>query len=269
MLELWEQALLAVADGCLLGGIIMFIFALFITHGGNIDHEFQDIGDISDGGDIGSSVEIGHTSLPEISYDIGDISDGGDIGSSVEIGHTSLPEISHDIDNSGHINHIHGDHNLETISDSSPAPILLLLSSFMLSYGIMGEILFNLKIDSLLRVLLIFGIPIALTKGISVLWKKLAKEQKGYEIPQVKIDNQVETLTRVDTQGGLVLADTSDIDRAHEKLHLLGKIKMQAKTLPGTEILANSIAYVIDIDNHNTLIIDKWPSSPKKNQKNI
>ena len=71
----------------------------------------------------------------------------------------------------------------------------------------------------------------------------------------------------VDEYGGLVLADTGDLDRP-ETIHSDEKMKMQAKTLPGVTIDRNSIAYVISIDEKNTLIIDLWPKQAKKDVTN-
>ncbi|MHA2074443.1 MAG: hypothetical protein ACW97X_07475, partial [Candidatus Hodarchaeales archaeon] len=58
------------------------------------------------------------------------------------------------------------------------------------------------------------------------------------------------TITTVDTEGGLVVIETSSIH---------GPVKMAAKTRYGA-IPKAMTAYVIEIQK-NTLIIDEWPST--------
>ena len=240
VLQLWEEILKALVDGCVVGGFILFIFSL--------------ISDLSAAGSAHGHINISghghaHIRLPHIHIRHPHV-------------HIRLPNmlVSHP-QMQGRGPQAHTIH-----TDSNPAPFLLIVSTFMLSFGILGEVLFSLDMDSYLRLFLLIFIPFMTTKGTSLVWSKIAKEH-SYEIPQVDIDNQVETITRVDERGGLVIADTSDIDKNGEKRHLLGKIKMSAKTRTGIEIPAKSIAYVIDIDEHQTLIIDQWPTPVKKGQK--
>ena len=60
-----------------------------------------------------------------------------------------------------------------------------------------------------------------------------------------------------------MLADTGDYDKP-ETLQSQEKIKMQAKALPGVRIERDSVAYVVAIDEKNTLIIDLWPKIASK-----
>jgi hypothetical protein len=239
ILEPWEQIFLSLVHGFLIGGIILFLFSLFVNLGHGGDHD----------SDVDVSVDSGIEIDAHVDIDVGgdvDVDTGLDIDHSLEIG--------------DHIADVH------SITDTSPAPFLLLLSSFMLTFGVIGEIIFSIEMNPLLRILFLFFTPIFVTKGIAFIWKKLAVES-SYEIPSIKIDNQVLTLTTVDEDGGLVIADTTDINRPKEKLHFLGKIKMQAKTIPGNKpLVKGKIGYVIDIDEKNTLIIDEWPTPPDKNK---
>ncbi|OLS22992.1 MAG: hypothetical protein HeimC3_26890 [Candidatus Heimdallarchaeota archaeon LC_3] len=252
VLEPWEAILLSIIRGSFIGGIIFFLFSFFV----NLSHI----------GDQGHDTSIDHDVGLDVDVD-GDIDVGIDIDTDVDI---SI-DIDHDIDVSTDIDHdidhsIDHDSEIQSFTDTSPAPFLLLLSSFLLSFGALGEILYNLALDPILRLLIVVSLPFLLTKGVSRLWKKVAVDS-SYEIPSVKIDNQVITLTTVDHNGGLVIADSSDINRPGEKLHLLGRIKMQAKTIPGNEpIPKGSIGYVVDIDKKQTLIIDLWPTPPQKNK---
>ena len=247
ILESWETLILHLSFGSLIGGILLFLFSL-ITAEFHFGHDGSDISDLSSDsdlhfGDLSSETEI-HIGG---SFDL----DGGiDADSHFEIGHS-------DTDISGHTKL---EHNPST-------PILLVISTFFLMFGAVGITIYESEIfNPILRLILAITIPIGFVKGISILWKKYTSVEHGYEIPTVTIDNQVKTLTNVDEKGGLVLADTGDYDRP-ETLRTHEKMKMQAKTLPGILIERDSIAYVVDIDEKNTLIIDSWPKLSKK--KNV
>ncbi|MDH5582171.1 MAG: hypothetical protein OEY33_09730, partial [Bdellovibrionales bacterium] len=158
----------------------------------------------------------------------------------------------------GH-DHSHGHGN------DSAAPLLLLLSTFFLMFGSIGYPLYQSEsLTMILRLIITFISPLFFVKLVSFIWRKYLANEFAYEVPKVKIDNEVKTLTRVDEKGGLVLADTADIDRVGQQLHFAGHIKMQAKTLPGVEIERDTKAFVIAIEPNDTLIIDLWPKPPSK-----
>ena len=146
----------------------------------------------------------------------------------------------------------------------SSTPIILLLASFLLMFGAVGYSIYQSQLfDPYMRLIMVIFLPIIFVLAINYVWGRYTGKYHGIEIPTVAIDNQVRTLTDVDELGGLVLADTGTYDRP-ETLRLHEKMKMQAKTLPGTKIDRDSIAYIIDIDAKNTLIIDLWPKIAKK-----
>ena len=144
------------------------------------------------------------------------------------------------------------------------APILLLMASFLLMFGAVGTAIYQSQIfNPIIRIILVIFFPIGFVKFISILWGRYTKTEHGIDIPTVTVDNQVLTLTNVDENGGLVLADTGNFDQP-ETLRLHEKMKMQARTLPGMQIDRDQVAYVIDIDAKNTLIIDLWPKIAEK-----
>ena len=131
-------------------------------------------------------------------------------------------------------------------------------------FGAVGYSIYQSQLfDPYMRLIMVIFLPIIFVLAINYVWGRYTGKYHGIEIPTVAIDNQVRTLTDVDELGGLVLADTGTYDRP-ETLRLHEKMKMQAKTLPGTKIDRDSIAYIIDIDAKNTLIIDLWPKIAKK-----
>ena len=237
LLESWEIVVFQFSLGSLLGGILLFIFSLFTAEFHFGGHEGAEINDFSNDTDLHFD---GHF------QSFGNIEADGNAG----IDHLD----SHDV----HINKI--DHNPST-------PILLVLSTFLLMFGTTGTIIYQEEIlNPFIRILLVLLVPIVFVKFISWIWQRLTRTEYGYEIPKVTIDNQVRTLTKVDEYGGLVLADTGDLDRP-ETIHSDEKMKLSAKTLPGVTIDRNSIAYIISIDEKNTLIIDLWPNQAKKTVK--
>jgi hypothetical protein len=224
-LESWEVILFQLATGCLISGFILFIFSI-ITAEFHFGHDSTDVGDISADTDI--------------SFD----------------GH---PEIHFELETDAHFD---SDLGHETNLEKNSTPILLLLSSFFLMFGAIGYSIYQAEVwNPIIRIILLIFIPIGFVKLISIFWKKFTSFESAYEVPKVKIDNAVKTITKVDEKGGLVLAETNDIERI-EKLHLAGSIKMQARTLSGS-IDRDSVAYVIAIEK-NTLIIDSWPKPPNK-----
>ena len=164
--------------------------------------------------------------------------------------------------------HTHAQHQAK-FQENPETPIMLILSVFLLMFGAIGTVIYSMGIfNPVIRILLTIFLPIIIVKVVSILWNKVVENDTGSNFPIVSIDNQVLTLTAVDENGGLVLADTGDLSRP-ETLHSDEKMKMNAKTLVGS-IERDTIAYIIDIDQHNTLIIDLWPkqADKKKNFEN-
>lgn len=146
----------------------------------------------------------------------------------------------------------------------SSTPIILLMASFLLMFGAVGYSTYESQIfDPIMRLVILVLVPIIFVVLVNEIWGRYTGKNHGMEIPTVSIDNQVRTLTDVDELGGLVLADTGSYEKP-DSLRLHEKMKMQAKTLPGTKIDRDTIAYIIDIDTKNTLIIDLWPKIAKK-----
>ena len=231
-LESWELIIFNLAVGSLLGGFLLFFFSIFTAgfhfgHGGHSTH-------------TGHLSHFGHWfHIPHF----------GHFGHFLHMGHASHT-------------HIHTQHGAKF--DQNPStPILLIFSAFLLMFGAIGTVIYQMDFNPLLRILLVITIPLVFVKLVSILWNKLVSYESGYEIPTVSIDNQVKTLTVVDEKGGLVLAETGDLDEPNSH-RLDEQIKMFARTLPGVSIERDNTAYVIDIDQKNTLIIDFWPRIAKK-----
>lgn len=247
MLESWELTIFDLAVGCLISGFLLTIFSIFTSgihvggHGGGHAH----FGHLNHVPHFHLHLHLGHHA---------NINHG-------HVGHTGAHAQAH-AHASTHTN-THTQHQAKG-QENPETPIMLILSVFLLMFGAIGTVIYSLGIfDPIIRILLTILIPIVIVKFVSIVWNRVVENETGSNFPIVSIDNQVLTLTAVDENGGLVLADTGDLSRP-ETLRSDEKMKMQAKTLPGTSIDRDAIAYIIDIDQHNTLIIDLWPKQADK-----
>lgn len=140
-----------------------------------------------------------------------------------EFGNTDHIEHLDHIDHLDHANHDHADHiDQFEIQDVTPAPFMLLFSSFLLFFGITG-IIFFLILEERIRFLVFFITPAvsyALTKLISMVWKKMAKS-RYYPISATKnlIGIEGEVILSVDHRGGLVKIP-SDTPMKFERIHV-------------------------------------------------
>ena len=226
-LESWELIIFNLAFGSLISGFLLFFFTIFTA---------------------GAHFGGGH---------------GGHIGHTLHLGHFGHFQVDHTVQH-GHVHHTgKGDQNTST-------PILLIISAFLLMFGAIGTAIYQSQLfNPIFRLLSVILFPLIFVKLVTIIWDKLISSEFGYDIPTVSVDNQVKTLTVVDENGGLVLADTGDLNfpetlHGPKTLQANEHIKMSAKTLPGVLIERDNIAYVIDIDQKNTLIIDSWPRIAKK-----
>ena len=275
VLEYFLLFLKAVSQGSLVGGFIIFFLTLFLQgshlfhHDTSIDHDVDhDVSldhdvSVDHGVSLDHDVSVDHgVSLDhDVSVDHGvsldhdvSIDHGG-----LELGHADLDldadvdiDIDHDV-SVGVDKDIALDHSIEA---DSPTPLMLLLGTFMITFGASGTFLIDAAIQgppltSLILIIIIIGLPFGTTFAITKIWEKMAVSD-AYEtaLETIKIDDPVRTLTTVDTKGGLVLIETDSIH---------GPVKMAAKTKFGA-IARNMTAYVIEIQS-NTLIIDEWFST--------
>ncbi|MHA1993696.1 MAG: hypothetical protein ACW97Z_04085 [Candidatus Hodarchaeales archaeon] len=222
--------------GSLVSGLLIFFLTLILQGSHLFDHDTDLDHDIDH--DFDHSVGIDH--------DIGDV----DFDADVDID----SDVSVGIDKDVHIG-MDKDLNLTDhgYDADTPAPLMLLLGTFMISFGGTGVILIDNTINIILLLAVLVLVPLGTTYLISKAWSKIAvSEIYDTALQTMKIDDEVKTLTTVDTEGGLVLIQTSSIH---------GPVKMSAKTKSGA-IAKDMVAYVMKVER-NSLIIDEWPSTEK------
>ncbi|MFX0208527.1 MAG: hypothetical protein ACFFDT_21270 [Candidatus Hodarchaeota archaeon] len=248
--------------GSLFGGLIIFFLTLFlqgshlfhsgadldhdVDHGFSLDKDFSVDHDVSVDHDFSLDHDISMDHDFSLDHDISvdhDLSIGTDVDHDVSVG----------IDKDVHIDkHL----DLQNHGADTPTPLMLLLGTFMITFGASGTFLIDLvaqgpPLYSIILTAFIIGLPFGTTYVVTKIWARIAISE-AYEtaLETIKIDDPVRTLTTVDTQGGLVVIDTQSIH---------GPVKMAAKTKYGA-IARNMTAYVIEIQG-NTLIIDEWSST--------
>ena len=209
--------------GSLISGLLLFFLTLIFTGGHLFDHD----------------TDLDH----DIDHDVSlDHDVGGDISLDKDI-HIGMDK-SVDL-------HDHG------FDADTPAPLMLLLGTFLISFGGTGVILLDSAIHLLITLSLIVLIPFGLTYFVSKLWAKIAvSEIYDTALDTIEVDDEVKTLTTVDTKGGLVLIHTTSVH---------GPVKMSAKTKIGA-IARDMIAYVVEVQK-NSVIIDEWSSTDKTAKK--
>jgi hypothetical protein len=249
-IDLFLMVLKQICLGSLISGLIIFFLTLFVQgshlfdHDTDIDHDIDHDVSIDHGG-----MDLGHADV-DLDTDV-DLS--VDIDTDVSIGidkdiHLGVDKDIH-LSADKHIDlHDHG------IDADTPTPLMLLLGTFMITFGGIGTLIIDIALHPLIIIFIIFALPVITTFLVSKIWGRLAVSET-YEMPleTIKIDDPVKTITTVDTEGGLVVIDTSSIH---------GPVKMSAKTRYGA-IPKSMTAYVIEIQK-NTLIIDEWPSTEDK-----
>jgi membrane protein implicated in regulation of membrane protease activity len=217
----FEAVLLDISVGFFISGIILFVLTALLLGIHGLDHS----GDHSvDGHDMD-----GHDISHEVSHDVGDHSiDGHDIGDH---------DISHGVG--------HEDVHSETGGDS--APLMLLVSTFMLSFGAMGISLFQIQMDSFMRAMIIFLTPIVITVVVARIWRKLAKSELGAHVhPKDLIGSRGTIVHQTTYRGGSVRVPIEGP---------MGSILLPAKSYePGEEFYKGDVVEIVDAEGTTCLI---------------
>ncbi|MFW9778733.1 MAG: hypothetical protein ACFFE8_07740 [Candidatus Heimdallarchaeota archaeon] len=226
-LDLLLLILRQICLGSLISGFIIFFLTLFIQGSHIFDHDY----DLNHDFDHDLTVESDITAGLDKDIHVG-------IDKDINVG------VDKDLD-------LH-DHQIDV---DTPAPLMLILGTFMITFGGTGTFLLNNSVvNPLISILITIVSPFLVTIGVSKLWARIAVEDTYQTaLETVKVDDEVKTLTTVDTQGGLVRVETPSIH---------GPIKLAAKTRFGA-IPKDMPAYVVEVKG-TLLIIDEWPTQDGK-----
>ncbi len=216
----FDAVLLDISVGFFISGIILFVLTAILL-GVSFDHG----GDHSvDGHDID-----GHDVSHDISHDVGDHSiDGHDVGDH---------DLSHGV----------GHEDVHTEASGDSAPIILLVSTFMLSFGAMGISLFQIQMDSFLRTLIIFLTPIILSASVRALWKRIAKSELGSIVHPKELVGKKGTIVHQTTYRGGSVRVTIEGP--------MGSILLPAKSYEaGEEFYKGDIVEILDAEGTTCLV---------------
>ncbi len=226
--------------GLFIGGLLFSIISVFLAQmesqslGQEIDTDVDidvdvDIDadvDIDVDVDVDMDIDVDIDIDVDVDYDVGaefdsieadvDVDAGVDIDSDVDI------DVDTDID-------IDVDVDIDVDSDMfgttiTPAPIMLLISAFLLVFGISGISLYYIITIEALRFIMFIGSPsIALitSKYLNVAWKHIAKSQY-YKISSTQnlIGREGEVVLPIDERGGVIRIN-STTPMKYEKLHVM------------------------------------------------
>jgi len=251
--------------GLFIGGIIMSIISMILAemsaHDSISDHVDKDFGHVDHFDHVDK--DFGHVDhFDHVDKDFGHVDHFDHVDK--DFGH--VDHFDHVDKDFGHIDHDSGyidsqnemtDSNI--FDDTNPAPFMLLLSTSLLFFGIIGMITSYVAIEMLkfLTFLITPIITFLITKSISIGWRKMAKS-RYYQISSTKnlIGKEGEVVLNVDERGGVIKV-SSETPLKFEKLHVK-PLNPESKFDEGTKV------YIVDVrqgyllvDNNKKLIKDK------------
>lgn len=254
--------------GLFIGGIILSIISTFLAQmesslsgEGELDVEMDVDADIDVDVDADIDVDIDTDIDIDIDSDVDididaevDVDVDYDMGVEIEVDAVEI-EVEVDVDAGVEVDS-DIDVDMETegeidtsLSDITPAPIMLLLSTAFLVFGISGIILYY-SINETLKFVILFITPFLaymITKFINYGWKKLAKS-RYYSISSTLnlIGKKGEIILPVDKRGGIIKVP-SNTPMKFERLHVKPLIE-------GSEFERGDTVYICDVKNGYLLV---------------
>ncbi len=256
--------------GLFIGGIILSIISTFLAQmesslsgEGELDIEMDVDADIDVDVDVDADIDVDIDTDIDIDIDSDvdididaevDVDVDYDMGVEIEVDAVEI-EAEVDVDAGVEVDS-DIDVDMETegeidtsLSDITPAPIMLLLSTAFLVFGISGIILYY-SINETLKFVILFITPFLaymITKFINYGWKKLAKS-RYYSISSTLnlIGKKGEIILPVDKRGGIIKVP-SNTPMKFERLHVKPLIE-------GSEFERGDTVYICDVKNGYLLV---------------
>lgn len=153
-------------------------------------------------------------------------------------------DFDHDIDHDF-------DKDLQTESAETGTPIMLLASTYMLSFGAFGTSLFLISMNAYIRLVAIIAAPVLATTIVSFFWRKVAKSELGEIVSTVTIEGMIGIVVHhIDFRGGSVRVEIGPP---------LGTVLLPARTLkPSDEYHRGERVTIVERDG-NTCIVEAQP----------
>jgi len=253
--------------GLFIGGLIFSIISVFLAQmesqasGQDLDADVDaDIDvDIDAEVDVDIDADVDVDIDAEIDLDIDtDLDLDMDMDVDYDIG-TEIDSIEVDADVDVDLD-LDMDIEMETFgTTTTPAPIMLLISAFLLIFGISGiSFYYFITIEGLKVLMLVFTPIIALlaSKGLNAVWKRIARSQY-YRIVSTQnlIGKSGEVIFPINNRGG-VIKIKSPTPMKYEKLHVVPYNE-------DSEFERGMKVYIVEIKN-NKFIVDITKKNIKK-----
>jgi len=219
--------------GLFIGGLLFSIISVFLAQmesqslGQEIDTDVDIDADIDVDVDADIDVDVDADIDIDVDADI-DVDVDADIDVDVDTDIDVDVDTDIDVDSDVDID-VDSDIDVDVDSDmfgttTSPAPIMLLASAFLLVFGISGISFYYIITVEALKFIMFIGSPgIALitSKYINVIWKRISKSQY-YKISSTQnlIGREGEVVLPIDERGG-VIRIKSTTPMKYEKLHVM------------------------------------------------
>lgn len=215
----WEPYLLDLSKGFLVSGIFLFAISVILGAMHGLGHDHDAAGDHGLSADHDASFDHDH----DFSIDDHDIS------------------ADHDWDHTA----VHGE------SSGTSTPLMLLASTFMLSFGFFGTTLFAITINPYFRLATILIIPVLVTVVVSNFWRRIAQTELGEIVDKAKIVGKIAIVVhRTSFRGGSIRVEIGPP---------LGTILLPARTLkPIDEYLNGERVSIVEFDG-NICVVEAQP----------
>ncbi|MFX0076418.1 MAG: NfeD family protein [Candidatus Hermodarchaeota archaeon] len=213
--------------GFFIGGLIFSIISVFLAH-----MESQSLGQEVDTDvdiDVDADVDVDVDADVDLDVDADvDLDVDADVDLDVDADVDVDIDADVDVDTDADID-LDAEVDIDVDADpigttTSPAPIMLLLSAFLLVFGITGISLYYIITIEWLRFLMFVGAPIVgylTSKYLNVAWKKIAKSQ-FYKISPTQnlIGKHGEVVFPINERGGVIRIESST-PMKYEKMHVM------------------------------------------------
>ena len=215
--------------GLFIGGLLFSIISMFLAQmesqlsGHEIDTDVDIDADVDV--DIDTDIDLEVDVDADVDIDV-DMDAGVDIDSDIDIDVDTDIDVDMDVDVDTDID-VDADIDLDADifgTTTSPAPIMLLASAFLLVFGISGISLYYIITIEALKFIMFIGSPsIALisSKYLNVAWKYIAKSEY-YKISSTQnlIGIEGEVVLPIDERGGVIRIN-STTPMKYEKIHVM------------------------------------------------
>jgi membrane protein implicated in regulation of membrane protease activity len=213
--------------GLFIGGIIFSIISVFLSQMGSqsLGQEVDTEVDFDADFDVeaGVDIDIDANVDMDVDYDVG--AEFDTVDADVDANLDAEVDVDADLDADIDVDtDLDVDTDVEAIgSSTTPAPIMLLISAFLLVFGISGISLYYVITIEGLKFIMFIGSPVIgfiVAKYLNVAWRRIAKSQY-YKISSTQnlLGVEGEVVLPVDNRGGVIRIE-STTPMKYEKVHV-------------------------------------------------